>query len=162
MDFYILPSKAVTLFIGLTMNLILNFQEPMEVSGAKENLINIREVNKGKTYIIIPKTKEINSNLFFYNNKTKYMFYIKYDEKKAHDFINVYDGKKDSSFNLTFENNDYRILSGDKSILLENKTTKSFGVNGEIVKTREVFSKGVPLFINVDGREDYYDKRGLL
>ena len=32
-------------------------------------------------------------------------------------------------------------------------------VNGEVVKTREVFSKGIPLFIKVEGIEEVLDSR---
>jgi hypothetical protein len=162
MDFYILPGKIATLFIGITMNLIINFQEPMELSGARENLLNVREVNKGKTFLIMPKTKAINTNLIFYNNKNKYMFYIKYDESKSHDFVNILEGKRDSSFLLSKENSNYRLLSGAKSVLVENKYSKPIMVNGEVVKTREVFSKGIPLFVKVDGVEEIVDRRGEL
>ncbi len=159
MDFYILPGKIATLFIGVTMNLIINFQEPMELSGARENLLNVREVNKGKTFLIIPKTKSIDTNLIFYNNKNKYMFYIKYDESKFHDFVNVFEGRRDSSFLLSKENNNYRLLSGNKSVLVENKSSRPIMVNGEVVKTREVFSKGIPLFIKVESIEEVLDSR---
>jgi hypothetical protein len=162
MDFFILPGKVATLFIGVTMNLIINFQEPMELSGARENLLNVREVNKGKTFLIVPKSKAINTNLIFYNTKNKYMFYIKYDEVKAHDFVNVLEGKRDSSFQLSSENNHYRLLSGAKSVLIENKFSRPILVNGEVVKTREVFSKGIPLFVKVDGVEEVIDRRSEL
>jgi hypothetical protein len=162
MDFYILPGKIATLFIGATMNLIINFQEPMELSGARENLLNVREVNKGKTFLIIPKTKTINTNLIFYNNRSKYMFYVKYDDGKSHDFVNVLEGKRDSSFLLSKENNSYRLLSGAKSVLVENKSLVPIMVNGEVVKTREVFSKGIPLFVKVDGVEEVLDRRSEL
>jgi hypothetical protein len=162
MDFYILPGKIATLFVGMTMNLIINFQEPMELSGARENLLNIKAVNKGKTYLVMPKTKTINTNLFFYNNKNQYRFYIKYDEVRSHDFINVYEGKKDSSFVLSKENSDYRLLSGNQSVLIENKYTKPILVNGQVVTTREVFSKGIPLYIKVDRNEELLDRRNEL
>lgn len=162
MEFYILPGKVATLFVGMTMNLVLTFQEPMEVSGARENLISIKQVNKGKTFLINPISKVINTNLFFYNNKNKYMFYIKYDESRSHDFVNVLDGRRDSSFVLEKENSNYRLLSGSRSILLENKREKPILINGEIVKTREVFSKGIPLFVKSEDSEEIIDKRGDL
>lgn len=162
MDFYILPGKVATLFIGVTMNLILNFQEPMEVSGARENLLSVKQVNKGKTFLINPRSKIINTNLFFYNNKSKYMFYIKYDEARAHDFVNVLEGKRDSSFVLAMENVNYRILTGSRSILVENKLLRPININGEAVKTREVFSRGTPVFIKIDENEEIIDKRGEL
>lgn len=162
MDFYILPGKAATLFVGITMNLILNFQEPMEVSGARENLITIKQVNRGKTFLVNPIGKAIDTNLIFYNNKNKFMFYVKYDEKRSHDFVNIFEGKRDSSFVLIKETANYRLLSGGRSVLLENKTAKAITINGEAVKSREVFSKGIPLFVKTDEGEELIDKRGDL
>lgn len=159
MDFFILSGKIATLFIGSTMNLIINFQEPMDVTGARENLLRVKEFNKSKSFIITPVSKTINTNLIFYNNKTKYMFYVKSDELHAHDFVNVYDGKKDNVFSLKKETSSYRLLSGTKSILIENKSNKPIIVNNENVFSREVFSKGSPVFIKTTEGEDLVYKK---
>lgn len=159
MDFYILPTKAFTVFLGITMNLIISFQEPMEASGAKENLISVNEVNKGKSWLIRPKVNNVNTNMIFYNNKVKYMIYLKSDELRAHDFVNIYEGKRDSSFMLLEESSELRILTGDTSFLIENKTKNPITINGEIVTSREVFSKNIPLFIKTSEKEYVFDRR---
>lgn len=159
MEFFILSGKIATLFIGSTMNLIVNFQDPMNVTGARENLLRVKEFNKSRSFIITPVSKNINTNLIFYNNKTKYMFYVKSDELHAHDFVNVYDGKKDSIFTLKKETPTYRLLSGAKSILVENKTNRPIVVNNENVLSREVFSKGAPVFIKTNDGEDLIYKK---
>lgn len=159
MDFYILPSKAFTIFLGMTMNLIVNFQEPMEFSGARANLISITEVNRGKSFLITAKTTNVNTNVIFYNNKTKYMVYLKTDEMRAHDFVNIYEGKKDSSFSLLADNSDFRILAGKASFLVENKTKSPITINGEVVSSREIFSKNIPLFIKINDKETFFDRR---
>lgn len=154
MDFYILTNKVATLLIGASMNLIVNFEEPMDLSGAKANYIDVKSVNKSKTFIITPRTKDFHSNLIFYNQKNKYMFYVKYSNEFSHDFVNVKNGKRDSSYSSAIEKNNYRVLSGQNSIMIENKLSTSMNVNGEVFLGTKVFSKGIPLFIEHNGQKD--------
>ena len=154
MDFFILTNKVATLLIGASMNLIVNFDEPMDVSGAKANYIDVKNVNKSKTFIITPRSKDFYSNLIFYNQKNKYMFYVKYNNEFNHDFVNVKNGKKDNSFTLAIDKEAYRVLSGQTSTLIENKTNETMLVNGEVFTGSRVFSKGVPLFIEQGGKKE--------
>lgn len=152
MDLFILPSKVATLLVGTSMNLIVNFDEPMDLSGAKGNYIEVNRANNNKTFIINPRTKNFHSNLMFYNSKNKYMFYIKYSDEFSHDFVNVKNGKKNNNYSLVVDRENYRVLSGETSTLIENKTKDSIKINGEAFTGSKIFSKGIPLFIEQGAR----------
>lgn len=154
MDFYILTNKVATLLIGSSMNLIVNFEEPMDLSGAKANYLDVKSVNKSKTFIVTPRTKDFHSNLIFYNQKTKYMFYVKYSNEFSHDFVNIKNGSKDNSYSVAINKDNYRVLSGQNSTLFENKTNSIITVNGESFTGSRIFSKGIPLFIEQGNQKE--------
>jgi hypothetical protein len=60
----------------------------------------------------------------------------------------MHEGEINRSYVLKFENSDVRILEGETSSLIQNKTKKQILINEKIVDREGNFSRGIPFIIN--------------
>ena len=70
------------------------------------------------------------------------------DNEKTHSFVYLHDGGINRSYVLKFENETVRILEGDTSSLVQNKTKKNVLVNDKLIDREGSFSKGIPFIVN--------------
>jgi hypothetical protein len=65
----------------------------------------------------------------------------------SHQFIEVEDGEINTSFRKIKETENYDLFEGSSSVMVVSKKRSGISVNGEIVTSKDYFSKGTPLFI---------------
>lgn len=152
MDIFVLGREVITLFVSMSVNLIIHFNEPMNAAGGSEHF-EITPINQNKSFIINARDKDFESNMVFFNDDEQFNVIIKHSDKFAHDFVNLVQGQRNDSFVLRFENEKFRILEGSTSSLVENKTKNRIRINGREVQTNLYVSRGAPIFIEVEGRK---------
>ena len=70
------------------------------------------------------------------------------EKEGTHSFVYIHDGSIDRSYVLKFENADLRILEGETSSLIQNKSKMPILVNDKLVEREASFSKGIPFIVN--------------
>lgn len=149
MTFFILIGHIATVF--LTMNFLTTLSFEKEVTsfmyGGNEKDIFISLSNKGKTLVIKPKMKNIDSNLLVITKDKKFYFHMKYGGKSEHQFVEVKRGEINSNYRKMVSSPGFELLEGKTSVLFINKGMRT-RVNGQEVMRKSYFSKGVPIFMN--------------
>jgi len=151
MDMSILPKGIVTIYLSLSQTAIIQFEKPVvDFVGASSEEIFVQnkdEVMNKRLLTINPKTKKIDTNFSITTTRRKYDFWLKYDEKRAHDYIYVYPGHPNKSYKRIKETRDYIYYEGKTSSKLVNKRSYPVYVNGISVRKYRIFSKNIPLEI---------------
>lgn len=150
MIFSILPTTINTLFLSANLITTLTFKDDVRsfiYGGTKEEIFS-ELANNNKTLVIKAKKRGIDTNLIIVTAKNRYYFNVRESDKLPHQFIEIEDGQINSNFRKINENSDFDLFEGTSSIMVVSKNKDGIMVNGESVKTKEYFSKGVPLFIN--------------
>lgn len=151
MDFYILAKSSVFLFLSLINPTTLVFNEPIEyVSVGRNKEIDVIRSHNQKILIIHPKTEINSANMIVITKSNHYQFRVTTKEGRFHALVYVYPGEINQTFVKKLETEKFRILEGDTSIYVQNKTKESLLVNEVEVKREEYFSKGAPIIINND------------
>lgn len=149
MDFFILAKSMTFLFLSLSSPTTLVFQEPVEYVNAGKNGDFTIDRSKSQKILVITPLKEIHEkNMVVITKDQHYQFKVKTVENEHHPFVYVYPGSVNKTFVKKLENQDFRILEGDSSTLVQNKRDGPITVNNITVEREDHFSKGVPLFIN--------------
>lgn len=149
MDFYILAKSMVYLFLSLNSPTTLVFQEGIEyVSAGKNGDFTLNRSNNQKILVIQPLKEVSETNMVVITKEQHYQFKVKTVENGHHSFVYVYPGSINKTFVNKLETQDFRILEGDSSTLVQNKRDGPIKVNGRELEREDYFSKGVPLFIN--------------
>lgn len=152
MTFHIIANQITTLFLSLNLLTTLSFDSEIVsflYGGAKEDVF-FQVTNNQKTLAIKPTQKQRFSNLLVITKSRKYYFDLNYDESSPHHFIEVKDGVMNHAVKERLTHKDYQIMEGESSLLFINRANDPVTINGVEVKSREYFSKGVPLI--KDGR----------
>lgn len=147
MTFHIIANQITTLFLSLNLLTTLSFDSEIIsflYGGAKEDVF-FQVTNNQKTLAIKPMQKDRFSNLLIITKERKYYFDLAYDEKTPHQFVEIKDGIMNHALKDRFSHRDYQLMEGENSLLFINKLNAPIKVNGIEVKSREYFSKGVPL-----------------
>lgn len=147
MTFHIIANQITTLFLSLNLLTTLSFDSEIIsflYGGAKEDVF-FQVTNNQKTLAIKPMQKDRFSNLLIITKERKYYFDLAYDEKGPHQFVEIKDGIMNHALKDRFSHRDYQLMEGENSLLFINKLNAPIKVNGIEVKSREYFSKGVPL-----------------
>ncbi|MBL7665288.1 MAG: hypothetical protein JNM93_09150 [Bacteriovoracaceae bacterium] len=147
MTFHILMNQVTTLFLSLNLLTTLSFESEIQsylYGGSKEEMF-FQVTNNHKTLAIKPKLEGGYSNLLVITKNRKYYFDLKLNKEVPHQFIEVKDGVRNHALTRKIEAPLFDILEGDNSLLFINKKTEPVVVNGLPIKSREYFSKGVPL-----------------
>lgn len=147
MTFHIIANQITTLFLSLNLLTTLSFDSEIIsflYGGAKEDVF-FQVTNNQKTLAIKPMQKDRFSNLLIITKERKYYFDLAYDEKRPHQFVEIKDGIMNHALKDRFSHRDYQLMEGENSLLFINKLDSPIKVNGIEVKSREYFSKGVPL-----------------
>jgi hypothetical protein len=130
----------------------LVFDEPVEyVSAGKEGEFTLHRANNQKILIIQPLKEFTETDMIVVTKDKHYQFKIKRPDQelgKSHSFVYIHEGEVNRSYVLKFENSDIKILEGESSTLVQNKTKKPIMVNGKMIERESVFSKGTPFLIN--------------
>lgn len=148
MNIFVLGQEVITLFLSISVNLIIHFENPVTAAGGSE-AFDITPFNQNKSFIINARSKNFESNMVFFNEHEQFNVIFKHSEKFAHDFINLRHGKINSSFTLSYENEYFRFLEGSTSSLIENKSSNIIRVNGREVRANTYLSNGAPIFVEV-------------
>lgn len=147
MTFHIIANQITTLFLSLNLLTTLSFDSEIIsflYGGAKEDVF-FQVTNNQKTLAIKPMQKDRFSNLLIITKERKYYFDLAYDEKRPHQFVEIKDGIMNHALKDRLSHRDYQLMEGENSLLFINKLDSPIKVNGIEVKSREYFSKGVPL-----------------
>lgn len=152
MDFYILTRSLIYLFLSISHPTTLVFDEPVEyVSAGKEGEFTLHRANNQKILIVQPLKEFTETDMIVVTKDKHYQFKIKRPDQesgKTHSFVYIHEGEVNRSYVLKFENSDIKILEGDSSTLVQNKTKKPILVNDKMIERESVFSKGTPFLIN--------------
>ncbi|MCT4641231.1 MAG: TrbG/VirB9 family P-type conjugative transfer protein [Bacteriovoracaceae bacterium] len=150
MTFYILANQITTLFISLNLLTTLSFDSEIisyMYGGSKEEIF-FKVTNNNRTLALKPTMDSDYSNLLVITKERRYYFDIKKNKDKPHQFIEVKDGIRSHALKSKVNNSSYQILEGQKSILFINKKSNPVIVNNIEVKSKEYFSKGVPIILD--------------
>lgn len=147
MTFHIIANQITTLFLSLQLLTTLSFDSEIVsflYGGAKEDVF-FQVTNNQKTLAIKPTQKDRFSNLLVITKNRKYYFDLAYEEARPHQFVEIKDGVMNHALKERLTHRDYQIMEGENSLLFINRKQKPVTVNGVEVRSREYFSKGVPL-----------------
>ncbi len=149
MEFFILAKTMTYLFLSLSSPTTLVFEEPIEyVSAGKQGDFSLHRSNNQKILIAQP-LKEVNETMMVIVTRNQhYQFKVKTVPDRNHHFVYIYRGEVNKTFIKKKETEEFRILEGDSSILVQNKLDSPIFVNETQVIREDHFSKGVPVFIN--------------
>lgn len=151
MNIFLLPMGVATIYLSMNQTAVLHFQKPVTGTvGASNEEIHIQNdenlLNK-RIFSINPKTKKVNTNLTIATSRRKYNFWLKYDEKKASENLNIYPGHPNKSYKKIKEFKDFIYYEGNTSTKIKNKKKSPIFVNGFKVLKERIFSRNVPLEI---------------
>jgi type IV secretory pathway VirB9-like protein len=152
MDFYILTRGLIYLFLTVSHPTTLVFDEPVEyVSAGKAGDFSLHRANNQKILVVQPLKDFFETDMIVITKDHHYQFKLKKptsEDEKAHSFVYLHQGGINKSYILKFENEVVRILEGDTSTLIQNKTKKSLLVNDKLIEREGSFSKGIPFIVN--------------
>jgi hypothetical protein len=150
MTFYILLNQITTIFLSMNLLTTMSFDSEIisYLYGGGKGEIYFQVTNNNRTLAIKPLMEGGYSNLLVITKDKKYYFNINKSKGSPHQFIEIKDGIATHSVTKKINKSNYEILEGKKAILFINKSKHSVNVNGTIVKSREYFSKGVPLLLD--------------
>jgi hypothetical protein len=152
MDFYILARSLIYLFLTISHPTTLVFDEPIEyVSIGKEGEFSLHRANNQKLLVVQPLKDFTETDMIVITKDKHYQFKVRKPETEkelAHSFVYMHEGEINRSYVLKFENSDVRILEGETSSLIQNKTKKQILINEKIVDREGNFSRGIPFIIN--------------
>ena len=149
MTFYILMNQVTTLFLSLNLLTTLSFESEVIsfMYGGSEQDVYFKVTKNRKTLAIKPKIEGKLSNLLVITKQRKYYFDLSHSVNNPHQFVEVKHGVINHAMKKLVIKPGYEILQGDSSILYINRGRPKV-INGKQVKTKEYFSKGVPLIVN--------------
>lgn len=150
MIFSILPATITTLFLSSNLITTLTFQDDVRsfiYGGTKEEVFS-ELANNNKTLVIKAKKKGLDTNLIIVTSKNRYYFNVKESEKMPHQFVEVEDGMINTSFRKIQETEKFDLFEGATSIMVVSKKKDGISVNGELVTSKDYFSKGTPLIVD--------------
>ncbi len=148
MDFYILAKSLTYLFLTVASPTTLVFNEPIEyISAGKNGDVTIHRSNNKMMLVVQPLKELMSTNMIVITKNNHFQFRIQTSDR-PHNIVYVYPGKVNTTFLKRLETADFRILEGDSSVLVLNRSDSALKVNDQLIEREQYFSKGVPLFIN--------------
>jgi hypothetical protein len=150
MDFYILTRSLIYLFLTISHPTTLVFDEPVEyVSAGKEGDFDLHRANNKKILVVRPLKEFNETDMIVITKDHHYQFKIKSPlaGEKTHSFIYLHEGEINRSFVKRVETENYKVLEGDTSTLIQNKKKEPLTVNEQVVDREGYFSKGSPILI---------------
>lgn len=151
MDFYILARSLVYLFLSINHPTTLVFDEPVEyVSAGREGDFSLHRANNQKIIVLRPLKENFETDMIVITKDHHYQFKIKEPKpnEKSHSFIYVHNGEANRSYVHKYESEQVKILEGESSTLVQNKTKNSIVINDTQIDREGTFSKGIPFIIN--------------
>ncbi len=152
MDFYILARSLIYLFLTVSHPTTLVFDEPVEyVSAGREGEFSLHRANNQKILVVQPLKDCSETDMIVITKDHHYQFKVKrpvLETDKTHSFVYIHEGEVNRSYVLKFENSEVKILEGNTSSLVQNKTQKPILVNEKVVDREASFSKGIPFVVN--------------
>lgn len=153
MEAFIIPGAVSILLLSLNGPTTLQFDEQIEfIQAGKAGEISLTIASNKKTVVLqplIPLSEQRNMVILTKGNSFNLNYRVV--DKDHHQFLLIRHGEPDSSFNIKLENEDYKILEGKRSYLVQNKKpNQPLIFNGTEIRKNTYFSKGLPLF-NMEG-----------
>lgn len=154
MGFYILSKTLTFLFLSLSHPTTMVFVEPIEyVSAGSNGDFDLHRANNQKILVIKPLKSFGETDMIVLTKDQHYQFKLREipsnaDQGKSHSLVNIYKGEINKSYIKKLDTDTYRVLEGETSTWVINKTGKNLEVNGGELERDGYFSKGAPLLIN--------------
>ena len=154
MTFYILSKTLTFLFLSLSHPTTLVFGEPIEyVSAGSNGDFDLHRANNQKILVVRPLKSFGETDMIVLTKDHHFQFKLKEvpqsgDQSKTHSLVNIYEGEINKSYIKKLETDTFRVLEGESSVWIINKTSKNLEVNGTELERDGYFSKGSPLLIN--------------
>ena len=151
MDFYILARSLIYLYLTISHPTTLVFDEPVDyVSAGKEGEFSLHRANNQKILVVQPLKDFSETDMIVITKDHHYQLKLRrpLENEKSHSFVYIHEGVVNRSYVLKFENDDLKILEGETSTLIQNKTKKTILVNEKEVEREGSFSKGIPFVVN--------------
>ena len=150
MSIMVLVNQITMIFLNLGLLTTLSFDSEivsyMYGGGAEE--VYFKVANKNRTLVIKPTLKADYSNLLVITSDAKYYFDLRSSELKPHQFVEIRRGQINKAMKITLETSKFKLLEGDTSILIVNKTNEVLKVNEFEVKRKQYLGKGIPIFVD--------------
>ena len=155
MIYYIFPTQIFSVFLSMAHITAITFPSKVQdYIGGVNSDFKVYELNKGKTLVYEPKSKNVKRNLIIFLKKKKYHFDMIYNETLSNKDIEIKQAKPCNKLNLIKETVKYQLFSCPKSLLFINKSKMPVKINHLVVKDRKFLSKG-PLIV-LDSKKIYY------
>lgn len=151
MDFYILARSLIYLFLSVNHPTTIIFDEPVEyISAGKEGDFSVHRSNNQKILVIRPLKENFETDMIIITKDHHYQFKIKEPKslEKTHTLVYVHEGVINRSYVLKYESEKVRILEGETSTLIQNKSKKGISVNETEILKDTNFSKGIPFIVD--------------
>lgn len=155
MNYFIFKEQIFTVYLSLSHLTAITYPDRVhDYVGGTEGDFKIYELNKKRSLVFEPKRKDIDRNFIVFNQKGKYHFNIKYDEKLSNKDIEVQNATKCNLYTLLKSTDSYQLFECPKSILFVNKLKNAQLVNTLQIANKKYLSKGPPIYLN--GKMIYY------
>lgn len=150
MDVYILAKTILFLMLSVNNPTTLTFDEPIEfVQAGRTGEFSIVRLSHKKTIIIQPLIDNFETRVLVVATKShQYVFKLKKGDENSRNALFMHEGKVNASFISKFENEHFRLMEGDTSVMVQKKTSATLILNGEEIRSTQFFSKGLPVFLN--------------
>lgn len=150
MSLMVLANQITMIFLNLGLLTTLSFDSEivsyMYGGGAEE--VYFKVANKNRTLVIKPTLKADYSNLLVVTSDAKYYFDLRSSEARPHQFVEIRRGQINKAMKIILETSKFKLLEGDASILIVNKTNGVLKVNEFEVKRKLYLGKGIPVFVD--------------
>ena len=155
MIYYIFKEQIFTVFLSMAHLTAMTFPAKVfDYVGGQEGDFKIYELNKKKSLVFEPKSKDVDRNFIVFEKEGKYHFNIKYNEANSNKDIEIRNAKPCSLYSLIKESEHYQLFECPKSLLALNRSNSKLKINDFYVDKKKFISKGPPVWIN--GKLVYY------
>lgn len=150
MDAFVIPKTLTYLFLSINNPTTLHFDEPVEfIQAGRNGDFSLRRSNNKKVVVIQPLIEKFEPKaLVVITASDTYNFRVLSNDKDTHTSLFIHSGKMNKSYIKKIETNLFKILEGDNSVLVINKSKSQIIVNEQPVARESLHSKGLPLIIN--------------
>lgn len=149
MIYFIMKGQIFTIFLSLAHLTSISFpSKVIDYVGGQEGDFKIYELNKNKSLVYEPKSKDFSRNFISFLKEEKFHYNLKYNEQLADKDVTLKRAETCGYYSLILESDTFQLFECPKSLLLKNKTNTPLLVNDMTVVSSSYISKGPPVYVN--------------
>lgn len=136
------------IFLALGKPTTLMLESPLEfISLASEDAIEVSVSQNKKIVVLKPLKKLDDIPISLVTGKGNFQLRARYETGEYTQLASLSQGKKDASFSKVYESSQFRVLEGESSLKIENKSKNNLRVNSISSKSDQMACKGSPLYV---------------